>query len=380
MRAGGVAVFAADTIYGLAASADDGDAIARLYALKRRPLAKPSAVMFFDREAALCALPELGPSTRDALRLLLPGMVTVLLDNPRRRYPLACGDDPDTLGLRVPGVPALAGVGVAVVQSSANLAGEPEARVLDEVPERLRANADLVIDGGALPGTASTVIDLRGYEHGRWSVVRHGAVAEEAVDAALHGADRFDEAVYDEQIRAEIPAYDELQDELVTACGDGARRILELGTGTGETARRLLERNRDATLVGLDEHPGMLAVARERLPAGRAELRVARLEDPLPDGPFDLVASALAVHHLSPAAKRRLFGRIREALAPGGRFVVADVIVPDDPADAKIELTPGFDRPDSLADLTGWLEQAGLQASVRFTRGDLAVLTARRTA
>jgi len=378
VRSGGVAVFPADTVYGLAAGADDPAAVRRLYALKGRAADKPSAVMFFDRGTALSALPELGPSTRDALGRLLPGMVTVLVSNPRHRYPLACGEDPGTLGLRVAHVPVLAGVRVAVVQSSANLAGEPEARTLDEVPDSLRRGADLVIDGGELPGTPSTVIDLRGYEQdGRWSVVRAGAVSEQAIDAALHEAHHFDETKYDEQIQAEIPAYDALQNELVEAAGDAARRILELGTGTGETARRLIERNRDATLVGIDEHPGMLAVARERLPADRAELRVGRLEDPLPDGPFDLVASALTVHHLSPAEKRKLFGRIRDVLAPGGRFVLADVIVPVNPADAVIELTPGFDRPDSLSDLIVWLVEAGLAVSASWTRGDLAVLTAR---
>ena len=105
----------------------------------------------------------------------------------------------------------------------------------------------------------------------------------------------------------------------------------------------------------------MLAVARARLPADRVSLIVARLEDELPDGPFDLVASALAVHHLAPAEKRRLFGRIREALSPGGRFVLADVIVPVNPGDVTIELTPGFDRPDTLSDLIVWLAESRLR-------------------
>ena len=110
--------------------------------------------MFFDLETALTALPELGERTRAALAQLLPGKVTVLVPNPERRFPLACGEDPTTLGLRVASVPALAGVRWPVLQSSANLAGGAEARTLDEVPEPLRAEADLVIDGGELPGTA----------------------------------------------------------------------------------------------------------------------------------------------------------------------------------------------------------------------------------
>ena len=177
MSVGGIAVFPADTVYGLACDAGNtGDVIRRLYALKRRPLSKPSAVMFFDLETALTVLPELGERTRAALTQLLPGQVTVLVPNPERRFPLACGEDPTTLGLRVASVPALAGVRWPVLQSSANLAGGAEARTLDEVPEQLRAEADMVIDGGELPGTPSTVVDLRAYEQdGSWSIVRAGA-------------------------------------------------------------------------------------------------------------------------------------------------------------------------------------------------------------
>lgn len=377
MSVGGIAVFPADTVYGLACDAGNtGDVIRRLYALKRRPLSKPSAVMFFDLETALTALPELGERTRAALTQLLPGQVTVLVPNPERRFPLACGEDPMTLGLRVARVPALAGVRWPVLQSSANLAGGAEARTLDEVPEQLRVAADMVIDGGELPGTPSTVVDLRAYEqNGSWSIVRSGALSEREIDAALHAQFHFEAGSYDAEIQAEIPVYAELQDQLELASGDVARRILELGTGTGETARRLLVRHPGATLVGVDESDEMLAVARQRLPADRVSLIVSRLEDPLPDGPFDLVASALAVHHLAPAEKRRLFGRIREALAPGGQFVLADVIVPVNPADAAIELTSGYDRPDTLSELIVWLAEAGFEVSVRWTQRDLAVLS-----
>jgi L-threonylcarbamoyladenylate synthase len=379
MSVGGIAVFPADTVYGLACDAGNtGDAIRRLYALKRRPLSKPSAVMFFDLETALTVLSELGDRTRAALAQLLPGQVTVLVSNPERRFPWACGDDPTTLGLRVATVPALAGVRWPVLQSSANLAGGAEARTLQAVPEVLRAEADMVIDGGELPGTPSTVIDLRGYEvDGSWSIVRAGAVSEREVDAALHAQFQFDAGSYDAEIRAEIPAYAELQEQLELASGDSARRILELGTGTGETARRLLARHLGATLVGVDESEEMLSAARAQLPADRVSLVVARLEDDLPDGPFDLVASALAVHHMAPAEKGRLFGRIREVLSPGGRFVLADVIVPVNPGDANIELTPGFDRPETLSDLIVSLVDSGFEVSVGWTHQDLAVLCAR---
>jgi L-threonylcarbamoyladenylate synthase len=186
MRVGGVAVFPADTVYGLACDPSNRLAVERLYRFKRRPLAKPSAVMFLDPELALVALPELGPRTREGLLALLPAAVTVLLPNPAERFPLACGEDPATLGLRVPELPLLAGVRWPVLQSSANLAGGSEARRLDQVPERMRRAADLVLDGGELPGTASTVIDLRRYEAGGgWSITRPGAVPADDVAAAL---------------------------------------------------------------------------------------------------------------------------------------------------------------------------------------------------
>ena len=186
IRAGGVVVFAADTVYGLACDPGSPDAVRRLYELKGRPADKPAAVMFFAPQPALAALPEPGPRTRAALTALLPGAVTLLLPNPRRRFPLACASDPATLGVRVPDLPALAGVGVPVLQTSANHAGGPDARRLEDVPEPIRAGADLVIDGGALPGTPSTVVDLRRYEEsGEWSVLRAGLVASEAVGTVL---------------------------------------------------------------------------------------------------------------------------------------------------------------------------------------------------
>jgi L-threonylcarbamoyladenylate synthase len=187
---GGVAVFPADTVYGLACEPDNREAVTQLYFLKRRRPEKPAAVMFFDLELALAALPELCPRTRAALEALLPAALTLLLDNPHARFPLACGPDPDTLGLRVPDWPAalapLGGVRWPVLQSSANDSGGRDARVLEAVPERIRAAADLVLDGGELPGTPSTVVDLRGYEDGgHFAIARLGAVSEADVAAAL---------------------------------------------------------------------------------------------------------------------------------------------------------------------------------------------------
>ncbi len=185
---GGVAVFPADTVYGLACDPLRRQAVRRLYELKGRPPERPAAVMFFSLPAALDALPELGRRERAALEALLPGALTVLLPNRAGRYPLTGAAE--VLGLRVPLLPeplaALRAVGVPVMQSSANLSGGPEARRLSEIPPALRAGADLVLDGGELPGTASTVLDLCEYEaHGRWRIVREGPVGPAEVERAL---------------------------------------------------------------------------------------------------------------------------------------------------------------------------------------------------
>jgi len=187
---GGVAVFPTDTVYGLACAPDLLDAVQRLHELKGRPTGKPSAVMFFDRELALLGLPDLAPRTRAALERLLPGSIMVVVPNPRRRFPLACGDDPRTLGVRVPvldhALAAFGTIGWPVLQTSANHAGGPAPRRVEDVPGELRRGADLVLDGGELPGTASTVVDLTEFEErGDWSVRREGAVPVEEVERAL---------------------------------------------------------------------------------------------------------------------------------------------------------------------------------------------------
>ena len=185
MSAGGVAVFPADTVYGLACAPDSPDGVARLHRLKGRRPDKPCAVMFFDREPALAALPELPRRTREALERLLPGAVTVLLPNPAGRFPLAGGTGgtggTGALGLRVPRLDEvlapLRDVRGAVLQSSANLAGGPDPSRLEDVPREIRDGADLVLDAGPLPGTSSTVVDLTHFhDSGKWRVVREGAV------------------------------------------------------------------------------------------------------------------------------------------------------------------------------------------------------------
>jgi L-threonylcarbamoyladenylate synthase len=187
---GGVAVFPTDTVYGVCCDPDSEQAAGHLYALKGRPAARPAAVMFFALEPALEMLDELEHDERAALSALLPGPVTLLLANPAQRFAPACRTDPATLGLRVPRLPdclaALASLPGAVMQSSANMSGEPDARTLGQVPKSVLDGADLVIDGGELPGRPSTVIDLRDYRtHRRWHVLREGALSRSAVRETL---------------------------------------------------------------------------------------------------------------------------------------------------------------------------------------------------
>jgi L-threonylcarbamoyladenylate synthase len=187
---GGVALFPADTVYGLATEPDSREGVDRLYRFKGRAADMPAAVMFFDLALALAALPELGPRTREAVARLLPAALTLLLPNPARRFPLACGPEPKRLGLRVPlldgELAPLSAVSWPVLQSSANRSGGPDAARLADVDEELRAGVDLVLDAGELPGTPSTVVDLTGYEQdGSWEVVRVGAVTREAMVRCL---------------------------------------------------------------------------------------------------------------------------------------------------------------------------------------------------
>jgi L-threonylcarbamoyladenylate synthase len=192
LAGGGVAVFPSDTVYGLCCHPEDEQAARRLYALKGRPKARASAVMFFSLEPALAALGDLHERERRALAALLPGPVTLLLANRAGRFLAACRSDPATLGLRVPALPerlqALCGLPDPLMQSSANLSGEPDARRLEDVPASIREGADLALDGGELPGVPSTVIDLRDLaEEGRWHVLREGALPGEEVRGTLDG-------------------------------------------------------------------------------------------------------------------------------------------------------------------------------------------------
>ena len=183
----------------------------------------------------------------------------------------------------------------------------------------------------------------------------------------------FDPATYLDMIREEVPAYDDLQDAVAAAtAGVRVTRVLELGVGTGETSRRVLDLHPAAALIGIDESAEMLASAAAKVPA--ADLRVRRLEDPLPEGTFDLVVSALAVHHLDGAGKADLFARVAELLRPDGRFVLGDVVVPEDPADVVTPIDGVYDQPSTVAEQLDWLGAAGLPARVVWKRQDLAVI------
>jgi L-threonylcarbamoyladenylate synthase len=190
---GGVAVFPTDTVYGVCCDPENRDAARRLYVLKGRPAARACAVMFFALEPALQALSELPDAERLALQALLPGPVTVLLANRMSRFAAACRSDPGTLGLRVPRLPdtlsPLSSISAPVMQSSANISGEPDARRLQDVPDRLLDGADLVLDGGELPGTPSTVVDLRDFaSERRWHLLREGPLRREQVREVLDAA------------------------------------------------------------------------------------------------------------------------------------------------------------------------------------------------
>jgi L-threonylcarbamoyladenylate synthase len=156
---GSVAIFPADTLYGLGCDPSSPAAIERIHSLKGRDERKPSAVMFFAPLAMRELLSTLGPRTREALGALLPGAVTVVVNNPQRLYPLACGDHPERLGIRLIEGP-LAGATRAIFQTSANRSGEPAPSRFRDIDARILGGVDLAIDGGELGGEPSTVVDL----------------------------------------------------------------------------------------------------------------------------------------------------------------------------------------------------------------------------
>ena len=166
---------------------------------------------------------------------------------------------------------------------------------------------------------------------------------------------------YLDLIYQEVPRYDELQAEAIAAIPFAPSRVLELGMGTGETTRRLLEAYPDSWVIGLDSSPDMVFSAREMYD----DVQLARIEDPLPDGPWDLVIGVLSIHHLDAEHKRELFRRVGEQ---SRALVIGDVVKAD------VQITPvdeGYDFPESAADLAEW---SG--GEVTWSADDLAVVRA----
>jgi L-threonylcarbamoyladenylate synthase len=182
---GGVALFPADGLYGLACDPLDPGAVVRIHRLKGRRGGKSSAVMYFSPLAMRELVAGFGPRTAAAAGALLPGPVTLVVANPERRYPLACREDPERLGVRLLGGP-LAGAMCPVFQTSANSSGEdPAARFVD-VPDAILAAVDLAIDGGALTGLPSTVVDVSELDsNGEWRVLREGGLSYGDLTARL---------------------------------------------------------------------------------------------------------------------------------------------------------------------------------------------------
>lgn len=182
---GGVAVFPADGLYGLACDPLDSGAIARIHRLKGRDEGKSSAVMYFSPLAMRELVAGLGPRTAAAVSAVLPGPVTLVVANPGHRYPLACREDPGRLGIRLLSGP-LGGVMCPVFQTSANLSGEPAPARFEDVPDSILAGADLAIEGGALTGLPSTVVDVASIEEdGGWKILRQGALSAGDLASAL---------------------------------------------------------------------------------------------------------------------------------------------------------------------------------------------------
>ena len=187
----------------------------------------------------------------------------------------------------------------------------------------------------------------------------------------------FTPETYEQMIADDVPAYRRLQNATAEqTLGLHVARFLDLGVGTGAAAKAVLAFHPEAEVVGIDVSPDMLDAARRSLPGRQVTLIEQRLQERLPEGPFQLVVSVLAVHHLDGPDKAGLFRKVFAALSPGGRFVSGDVVTPSHPVEHPTPLSPGFDVPSSVADQLDWLADAGFAAECVWTDDDLAVLSA----
>jgi L-threonylcarbamoyladenylate synthase len=188
IRAGKPVVLPTDTVYGLCANPYRPEPVERAYRLKGRERTQPSALLAADVDMLFECVPELRGRVGTLLRELLPGPLTLVVPNPARRYRWLTGPNQEALGVRVPQLPPIAAgilgrVG-AVMATSANLAGGPDPRRVDDVPDEILDGCGAVVDGGELPGVPSTVIDLTG-ETPR--VLREGAVPADEALARVSG-------------------------------------------------------------------------------------------------------------------------------------------------------------------------------------------------
>jgi L-threonylcarbamoyladenylate synthase len=182
---GGVAIFPADTLYGLACDPLKAAAVKRIHEIKARDEGKSSAVMYLSPLAMRELVSGLGSRTRDAIGALLPGPVTLVVANPQRRYPLACREDPERLGIRLIEGP-LTGVMTPILQTSANPSGVMPPTSFGEIDEGILGATDLAIDAGELLGAPSTVVDVTQIdEEGGWTILREGALSRQEVERAL---------------------------------------------------------------------------------------------------------------------------------------------------------------------------------------------------
>jgi L-threonylcarbamoyladenylate synthase len=185
VQSGGVVIFPADGLYGLACDPLNEEAIRRIHAIKGRDDGKPSAVMYFSPLILRELISDLGSRASAAAAALLPGPVTLVIANPGHRYPLACRQDPAQLGIRLIDGP-LAGASCPIFQTSANRSGDPAPASFADIPAEIIQAADLAIDGGVLTGRPSTVIDITAIDDtGGWSVLRQGGLDRAAAEALL---------------------------------------------------------------------------------------------------------------------------------------------------------------------------------------------------
>ncbi|MEX0621175.1 MAG: class I SAM-dependent methyltransferase [Solirubrobacterales bacterium] len=171
-----------------------------------------------------------------------------------------------------------------------------------------------------------------------------------------------DESTYLTAVRAQVPQYDLLQDAAVAAVPFKPEKVLELGIGTGQTSSRLLRQFPEARITGLDRDPTMVFRARQQI----SDVKLARMEDPLPDGPWDLIISVLSIHRLNDEQKQTLFRRVKEQ---SKSLVIGDfVALPSGRGESEV---PGTAYPDTAEDLAGWCD-----GEVKWASGDLVVISA----